>query len=213
MDGSEYDFERFLLLRYKLHIISLKRGGSYINIPKWIKNKNRTINPKNEDNKCIIYAIIGSLNHDKIDNHPERLSKLKPYINDYNWHALEFPTQPSSWKKFEKNDRPTAFSILFAPNDTDDIRLAYKSKYNGKREKKVILLIIGDGKKWHYLVVKNLPRLLRGILSNHVGDNYCLGYFRSYSTPNKLKKHKRLSNNHNFCEVEMPTEKDKILKY
>ena len=55
-------------------------------------------------------------------------------------------------------------------------------------KKKKILLMIGDGGKWHYLAVKNLPRLLRGISSNHVGDNYCLGCFHSYSPPNKLKK-------------------------
>ena len=48
-------------------------------------------------------------------------------------------------------------NILFVPNCTKDIRLAYKSKYNGKREEKVILLMIGDGAKWHYLAVKNLP--------------------------------------------------------
>ena len=73
--------------------------------------------------------------------------------------------------------------------------------------------MIGDDEKWHYLPVKNLPRVLRGISSNHVGDNYCLGCFHSCSTPNKLKKHERLCNNHKFCEIEMSTEKDIILKY
>ena len=73
--------------------------------------------------------------------------------------------------------------------------------------------MIGNGKKWHYLAVKNLPGLFRGISSNHVGDHYCLGCFHLYSTPNKLKKHERLCNNHKFSEIEMPNEKDKILKY
>ena len=102
---------------------------------------------------------------------------------------------------------------MFLPNGTKDIRLAYKSKYNGKRERKVILLMIDDGEKWHYLAVKNLPRLLKRISSNHVGGNYCLRCFHPYSTPNKLKKHKRLCDNHKFWEIEMPIEKDKILKY
>ena len=66
---------------------------------------------------------------------------------------------------------------MFVPNGTKDIRLAYKSKYNGKCEEKAILLMIGDGEKWHHLAVKNLPRLLRGISLNHVGGNYCLGCF------------------------------------
>ena len=68
--------------------IILRSGGSYIDSPKWIKNKKGTINPKNEDNQCIIYAIIAWLNLDKIDNHPEIISNLKLYINDYNWHGL-----------------------------------------------------------------------------------------------------------------------------
>ena len=63
MDGSKYRFERVALLKYKLHKISLRRGGSHVDSPKWIKNKKGTINPKNEDDKCIIYAIIASLNH------------------------------------------------------------------------------------------------------------------------------------------------------
>ena len=102
MDRSEYHFERVVLLRCKLHKISLRRGGSYIHSPKWIKNKHGTINPKNEDDKCIIYAIIPSLHHHEIDNHPERISKLKLYINDYNWHGLEFPAQQVTRKNLKK---------------------------------------------------------------------------------------------------------------
>ena len=190
MDGSEYHFERVVLLKYKLHKISLRRGGSYIDSPKWVKNKHGTTNSKNEDDKCIIYATIASLNHDKIDNHPERISKLRPYINDYSWHGLEFPAKPVDWRRFEQNNRSIALNILFVPNGTKDIRLAYKSKYNVKHENKVILLMIGDGEKWHYLAVKNLPRLFRGISSNHDGDHYCLECFHSYSTADRLKNMK-----------------------
>ena len=101
-----------------------------------MSNKKRTINLKNKDDKCFIYASIALLNHDKIDNHPERISNLKPYINDYNVHDLEFPVQPRDWKKLEQNNSSVALNILFVPNGTKNIRLAYKWKYNGKREKK-----------------------------------------------------------------------------
>ena len=37
--------------------------------------------------------------------------------------------------------------------------------------------MITDGKKWHYIVVKNLSKLLRGVSSNHNGDYYCLNCF------------------------------------
>ena len=56
------------------------------------------------------------------------------------WH--NFPAKSKDWKKFEKNNKSIALNILFVPNDTKDIRLAYKSGYNGKRENKIILLMI-----------------------------------------------------------------------
>ena len=52
--------------------------------------------------------------------------------------------------------------------------------------------MITDGKKWHYLAEKTLSALLRGITSNHKEDFYSLNYFHSYSTENKLKKHKNV---------------------
>ena len=48
-------------------------------------------------------------------------------------------------------------------HNTKEIRHAYKSKYNLNCENQVILLIITDGKKWHYLAVKSLSALFRGI--------------------------------------------------
>ena len=51
--------------------------------------------------------------------------------------------------------------------------------------------MITDGEKWHYLTVKNLSGLLRGITSNYVGDFYCLNCFCTYSTKNKLEAHKK----------------------
>ena len=48
--------------------------------------------------------------------------------------------------------------------------------------------MITDGKKWHYLVVKKLPALLRGITSNHKGDFYQLNCFDSYSTEKNIQK-------------------------
>ena len=51
MKGSEFAFDSVDLLYYKLHKISMNRGGSYIDSPSWIKNKKSTINPQNKDNK------------------------------------------------------------------------------------------------------------------------------------------------------------------
>ena len=91
------------------------------------------------------------------------------------------------WKKFELNNKSIAVDILFVPYNTGKIRLTYKSKHSFKRENQVTLLMITDGKKWHYLAVKSLPALLREITSNHDGDFYCLNCFHSYSAEKNLK--------------------------
>ena len=73
--------------------------------------------------------------------------------------------------------------------------------------------MISDGKKRHYLAVKSLSALLRRITGNNTGDFYCLNCFRSYTTKNRLKKHKNVCENHDYCYVEMPEEDTKISKY
>ena len=81
MKGSKFVFESVDLLYYSLHKISLNRGGSYIDSPSWIKHKKPTINPKSKDNKYFRDATVASLNYERIPNHPERISNLKPFFD------------------------------------------------------------------------------------------------------------------------------------
>ena len=53
MRGSDFEFDRVNSLYYDFNEISLNRGGSYIDSPKWLKAKKSTINPKNNDDKCL----------------------------------------------------------------------------------------------------------------------------------------------------------------
>ena len=73
--------------------------------------------------------------------------------------------------------------------------------------------MISNGENWHYLVVKSLFGLLKGITSNHKEDFYCLNCFHSYRTNNKLESHKKICENRNYWNVEMPNEDNKIIKY
>ena len=102
---------------------------------------------------------------------------------------------------------------MYVSHNTKEIRHAYKSKYNLIRENQVILLMITDGKKWHYVAVKSFSALFRGITDNDNGDFYCLNCFQSYTSENKLKKNKSVCENHDYCFVEIPEEDNKILKY
>ena len=113
----------------------------------------------------------------------------------------------------KKNNDTIALNNLYVEQFTNKISVAYKSKYNNKRKKQVMLLMIGDCIKYHYLAVTNLSGLLQGNSSNHRGDFYCLNCFNSYTTKNKLKEHEEICNNHNSCCIEMPEWVNKIIKH
>ena len=145
MRGSEFAYDSVDALYYNLNKVSLSRSGSYIDSPKWLKNKKATINPKNKDDKCFQYALTVALNYEQIKDHPERISKIKPFIDQYNWKEIDFPSHGKDWKKFELNNKSNALNILYVPLNTEKIRHAYNSKYNLKRENQVILSVITDG--------------------------------------------------------------------
>ena len=71
-------------------------------------------------------------------------------------------------------------------------------------------MILKGEKLWHYLAVKKLSTLLRGITSKHLGDFYCLNCLYPFRTKNKLESHKNLCENKDFCNLIMPSE---TLKY
>ena len=129
MRGSDFEFDGVNFLYYDLNKISLNRGGSYIDSPKWLKNKKSTTNSKNNDYKCFPYAVTLPLNLDNIDNHPERISKIKSFIDQYNWKDIDFPATSKDSRKFELNNE-IALNILYVPHNTRKIYVAYKSKHN-----------------------------------------------------------------------------------
>ena len=145
-------------MHYHFQKIDLNWIGSHIDSPDWLKQKKATINPKNKGNKCFKYEITIALNHGKIGNNPERISKIKPFISKYNWKKVNFPARRHGWKKFEQNSETIALNILYAPYNTKEIYRVYKSKYNNERENQVILFMIsehiGEIGKRYYLAFK-----------------------------------------------------------
>ena len=109
------------------------------------------------------------------------------FINQYNWKEIDFPSNKNNWKTFELNNKSIALYILHMPYKK--IWHASKSKHNLNCENQITFLLITDVEKWHYLAVKKLSALLKGITGNDYGDFYCLNCFHSCTTKNKIKKH------------------------
>ena len=64
-------------------------------------------------------------------------------------------------EKFETNNKSIALNIPCVQNETEKISHAFKFKFNKTRKHQVIVLMITDGQKQHYLAVKRLNALLK----------------------------------------------------
>ena len=144
MKDSDVMFGCVHLLYYKCHKINFKLGGSYLNSPDWIKNKKATTNLINKKgNKWFQYTITVALNHEKIGEHPERITGIKSFIHKYNWKGINYSLEKDDWKKFERNNLKIALHVLYAKKEK--LYPAYVSKHVPNSEKQVILSMISDG--------------------------------------------------------------------
>ena len=66
---------------------------SQLNSLGWLKSKKETTINGHSDFQN---ALDDALNYLSIETHPERISKLKPYINRYNCEGIEFPAGPKT---------------------------------------------------------------------------------------------------------------------
>ena len=95
------------------------------------------MNPINKkDNKCFQYAKAVTLNYEEIKKDPQRITKIKPFINKCNWEGINFPSEKDDWKKLENNNVTIAVNVLYSK--TEKIYPASVSKHHLNHEKQVI---------------------------------------------------------------------------
>ena len=142
MKGSDFIFDCVHLLHYKCHEINFKCGGLYIDSSDWIRHKKATINPINRNNhKCFQYAITVTLDHEEIGKYPERITKIKTFVDKYNWEWINYTSEKDDWKKLEKYNLTTPLMLK-----KKKIYPAYVSRHNSDRDfKKVFILLIRNG--------------------------------------------------------------------
>ena len=88
----------------------------------------RKINPRSSDIDSFKYSILLSLHYYDISFHPERISKLKPFENKYNFIHI-------TANKFEINNLNTSLTIF----DENNKRL-YTTKNNGANKAQIVKL-------------------------------------------------------------------------
>ena len=198
--GSNWRFQRVLSLDVHFTDFQPFRGSTFLPPPRKIKTKKAVINMKNDDDQCFKWSVTRSLN--PVDFHPERITKeLKDQSERLDWSGLKFPVKLDHIVIFEKFN-PSISINVFGFED----RVVYPLRLSkSKNEQTINLLLISDGEKQHYCLIKSLSRLLSSQVSGHKESNsFCLNCLNHFPNEEKLKIHEEYCLKNQAIRIEMP---------
>ena len=102
--------------------------NTFVETPVCIRFKKAVLNPISNDSKSFQYSIILSLYHKEIGNNFNRITKIKPYVNNFNWNNINFPPTNQDYETFEINNKNISLNIYQFNNEK--ISQIYKSNYD-----------------------------------------------------------------------------------
>ena len=138
----------------------------------------------------------------------QRISKIKPFVNKYNWKGVNYPSKIYDCKKCKKS-KPQ-IDLMFKKIEYISC-LHYEIKHNSWKPNDTLNFSNREG--WHYLAVKELSDLFRGLFSKNNDDFYCLKYLHSFRTKSRLESHEKVCENTDFCGVVISSEDTRILQF
>ena len=74
-----------------------------------------------------MFSVTVKLNYEEIKKDPQGITKIKPFINKYNWERIKYPSEKDDWEKFEKNNVKIALNVLYAKKIKKNILLIFQN--------------------------------------------------------------------------------------
>lgn len=89
--GSDLDVDRVEEITLELVEADMAAGRGWIPLPEWIASSKCVINPKNDDDKCFVYAVAAV--DERLKTHRERVDskKMRKAVAELNTSMLRFP--------------------------------------------------------------------------------------------------------------------------
>ena len=207
MRGSQWVFSSIISL--EIHSVRFEplRGSSYIPLPKSLCLKKAIINMKNEDTMCFKWCVARALN--LVELHAERITNLlEEQAEELNMCGINFPVKLQDIEKFEKQNPEISINVFGFEGEIYPLRITKE-----KGIEPINLLLISDGKKDHYCLIKNMSRLLFSQINNHQHKNhFCLRCLNPFATEKSLKKQMEYCKTNEAVKIEMP-EEDLFIKF
>ena len=140
-----------------------------------------------------------------IDSHPERVSNLREFTDNYDWSGLEFPVSLKQIGTFEAKNN---ISINVLGLEGKDI---YIFRNSNRSDREINLLMISEDGINHYTVIKSLSRLLSSSNSKHKHkQHFCTNYLQGFDQELSRDRHQVYCEDNETVRVEIPQKGSKI---
>ena len=210
MQGSNWIFESINVL--ELHTVKYEplNGSSYIPLPKALSNKKAIINMKNDDNECFKWCVTRALY--PVSANAERITKiLRKQSEELNWSDIKFRLELQKIDRFEKQNKSLGVNVFGYERIVYPLRI---NKVSGSACTRINLLLISDGEKQHYCLIKDMSRLLSSQKSkNEHKKFFCLRCLNPFGKQKLLDKHDEYCKNNEAVRINMPKEENSILSF
>ena len=142
----------------------------------------------------------------------KKLLKFKRIDTDFSSHQRY-------WENFEQENNSTSINILFVSHNSEEIKLAYKSSYNKRKNQVILLMIHDEANNYYYFAIKNLSELnslgwLRSkkeaIINNNNNNDFqnaldgSLNYQTIKKDPQRISKLKTHINTYDWEGINFP---------
>ena len=186
-EGSGWVVNRVICLYVNIAKYQPLKGSSYIELPKYLKNKKAIVNVRNNDNKCLEWALLSSL-YPAHDN-PHRVSKYKDHENELNLTGVGFPVTLKDIPKVEKQNNLTI--NVFGYSQRPGIHPLYLTNDLDHEPINLLLLTeVKDGKIIsHYSWIKDFNRLCQDQTKHANRKHFCLRCISPHCSERTLKEH------------------------
>ena len=181
------------------------KGGSYLRLPPKVSAKKAIIKVQSTDDHCLRWSLRAALFPVKV--HRERTSKYKT-DDGLCFNGITAPTPLSQLDRVERQNN-LALSVYGWDNGVIIHRLSNREVPTNRR---INLLLISQGDKYHYTVIKDLNRLLFDQTKHPKQKHFCERCLHGFKRQDLLDKHTPDCRgiNQTAIAIEMPKEGTKL---
>ncbi|XP_018393526.1 PREDICTED: uncharacterized protein LOC108772490 [Cyphomyrmex costatus] len=221
--NSGWALSRILTLIVNVNKLNPIHAGCCVNLSRRISLKRATINVESFDNACFAWSIVTALCVYPAINNVSRVSQYPHYLDVLRLEGIEFPVTLKQITKFEDlNDISVNVFIERERNrkkrsaNSDMMVPFHVTKL--KRNIHVNLLYVENLQRNHYgvghfVLIKNLSRLLSSQLSRNCNKKCIYEKCLHYSSSHNLFRHDVDCTRMNECTVTLPNDNDKWLSF